>query len=70
MAPDRDRRAANTTWGTVVDALFDTTRMDDAVTLSTYDLNTHNTHVFIHSVWSVYCTSGRYAIPLVDMCKE
>jgi len=23
-----------------------------------------------HSVWSVYCTSGRYDIPLVDTCKE
>jgi hypothetical protein len=69
MAPDRDRRAADTTWGTAVDALFDTTRMD-RVTLSTYDFNVHNAHLFLHSVWSVYCTSGRYGIPLVDMCKE
>ena len=73
MAPDRDRRAADTTWGTAVDAFFDTTRMD-SVTLSTYDAGTHNAHLFLSQclerilyVWAIRHPASGYVQGINDL---
>jgi len=73
MAPDRDRRAADTTWGTTVDAFFDTTRTD-SVALSTYGDSTHNARLFLSQclerilyVWAIRHPASGYVQGINDL---